>query len=238
MVLQGGPCGRVGRRRTFFQEGPSRTGWPFLRVHASHRCAVRWAAAPALSGVCRLAPSDGRVPGEPATGGRPTSCAATLGWPGREGRGWMTHEGRARLGAPDRAGARATVPAARVAPGRARVPREVADRPAGIDARAAVRPEAPVRRGTEAPGAVQAPGGPLVRAGPAGRDPEVGGAARVPRGAAKQGGGRRADGQGGRGAPTVPVAHGRTTGARRGTAPRARSIRTSPTPCRPRTWIG
>src|SRR6478735_11537611 len=29
MVLQGGPCGRVGHRRTSFEKWPPRAGWPF-----------------------------------------------------------------------------------------------------------------------------------------------------------------------------------------------------------------
>src|SRR6187431_1443514 len=29
MVLQGGPCGRVGHRRTSFEKWPPNAGWPF-----------------------------------------------------------------------------------------------------------------------------------------------------------------------------------------------------------------
>ena len=39
MVLQGGPCGRVGRCRTFFQKGPPHWGGPFCFHHA---LATRW----------------------------------------------------------------------------------------------------------------------------------------------------------------------------------------------------
>ncbi len=40
MVLQGGPCGRVGHRRTSFVKWPPKVGWPFL-VNA-HERKLRW----------------------------------------------------------------------------------------------------------------------------------------------------------------------------------------------------
>ncbi len=69
MVLQGGPCGRVGRCRTFFQKGPPQWGGPFCVIPAPR-------AGSGTEGVCpcrnpgRLTRSRGNVMSDSkATGG-------------------------------------------------------------------------------------------------------------------------------------------------------------------------
>ncbi len=75
MVLQGGPCGRVGHRRTSFVKWPPKAGWPFL-VNAPTREDQNMAdddptERPREGDAPRRSSSDrGKGPSRPSTGGR------------------------------------------------------------------------------------------------------------------------------------------------------------------------
>ena len=94
MVLQGGPCGRVGRCRTFFRKGPPQLGWPFLlyaMVRTRSFCVAR-----DRSHLCRLASSRGIIMGDGKTGAGPSRGSNA----GRGGRSSGKSQGKSQSGKP------------------------------------------------------------------------------------------------------------------------------------------